>query len=56
MANPPQAEAVAGTAPGMALVRPEALDEARIEDLIGVHLAHNLEILPEQAGAVLACV
>lgn len=46
-----QAEAVPGTAPDMALVRPEALDESRIEDLIGQHLAHNLEILPEQAGA-----
>lgn len=39
-----------GTTADMALVRPEALDEARIEDLIGQHLAHNLEILPEQVG------
>lgn len=39
---------MAGTTADMALVRPEALDEARIEDLIGQHLAHNLEILPEQ--------
>lgn len=30
------------------MIRPEALDESRIEDLIGQHLQHNLEILPEQ--------
>jgi len=30
------------------LVRPEALDEARIEDLIADHLAHDMQIIPEQ--------
>lgn len=44
-----------------ALIRPEALDESRIEDLIGQHLQHNLEILPEQVGRrwqaqLVACV
>ncbi|PSC71365.1 Double-strand break repair MRE11 [Micractinium conductrix] len=37
----------AGAAAGT-LIRPEALDESRIEDLIGQHLQHNLEILQEQ--------
>ncbi|GAB4820162.1 hypothetical protein N2152v2_007208 [Parachlorella kessleri] len=32
------------------MVRPEALDEARIEDLIAQHLTHNLEILPENVS------
>ena len=32
------------------MVRPEALDEARIEDLIAQHLTHNLEILPESVS------
>jgi hypothetical protein len=45
------AGAAAGTAAGSAgLIRPEALDESRIEDLIGQHLLHNLEILPEEVG------
>ena len=35
---------------GTALIRPEALDESRIEDLIGEHLQHNLEIFHEQVG------
>jgi hypothetical protein len=34
------------------LVRPEALDEARIEDLIAQHLTHNLEILPENVSVL----
>lgn len=38
------------------LIRPEALDEARIEDLIAQHLTHNLEILPENVSwAVRVC-
>lgn len=41
-------EAAAAGAAAPALVRPEALDESRIEDLIGQHLQHNLEILPEE--------
>ncbi|KAL4422894.1 hypothetical protein ABPG75_009091 [Micractinium tetrahymenae] len=47
----PQRKAKEAAAAGMApdaLIRPEALDESRIEDLIGQHLQHNLEILPEQ--------
>ncbi len=48
---PPQEAAAAGMS-ASALIRPEALDESRIEDLIGQHLQHNLEILPEQVGGL----
>lgn len=49
--TPSQADPELAAAPAD-LVRPEALDEARIEDLIAQHLTHNLEILPEQVGWV----
>lgn len=44
------AAATAAGQAGTALIRPEALDESRIEDLIGEHLQHNLEIFHEQVG------
>lgn len=39
----------AGNAP-VVPIRPEALDEAHIEDLVSQHLQHDLELLPEVVG------